>query len=93
MPSSQPGLVFTKGLRLSRVLGLTVGSELRLLFQLSFALNLYSQKVTFVLSFKTTTNKTISASQSRCSLQYSYCQSLVYVNTGYRHLLVFEPFF
>ena len=35
-----------KGLRLSWVLGLTVGSELRLLSQVSFVLNPNSQKVT-----------------------------------------------
>ena len=41
-----PGLVFMKGLRLIQVLGLSVGSDLRLLSQLSFVLNPYSQKVT-----------------------------------------------
>ena len=39
------GLVFMNGLRLCQVLGLTVGSELRLLSQPSFVLNLYSQKL------------------------------------------------
>ena len=42
--SIRPGLVFMKGVR--QVLGLSVGSELRLLSQLGFVLNLYSQKVT-----------------------------------------------
>ena len=41
-----PGPVFTKGLRLSQVLGLNVVLKLRLLSQLSFVLNLYSQKRT-----------------------------------------------
>ena len=40
------GLVFTKGFRLSQVLGLNVVLKLRLLSQLSFVLNPYSQKGT-----------------------------------------------
>ena len=40
------GPVFTKGLRLSQVLGLNVVLRLRLLSQLSFVLNPYSQRVT-----------------------------------------------
>ena len=40
------GLVFTKGLRLSQVLGLNPVLKLRLLFQQSFVVKLYSQKVT-----------------------------------------------
>ena len=38
--------VFTKGLRLSQVLGLNVVLKLRLLSQLSFVLKPYSQRVT-----------------------------------------------
>ena len=41
-----PGPVFTKGLRLSQVLGLNVVLKLRLLSQLSFVLKPYSQRVT-----------------------------------------------
>ena len=41
-----PGPVFTKGLRLSQVLGLNPVLKLRLLSQLSFVLKLYSQRVT-----------------------------------------------
>ena len=41
-----PGPVFTKGLRLSQVLGLNVVLNLRLLSQLSFVLKPYSQRVT-----------------------------------------------
>ena len=41
-----PWLVFTKGQRLSQVLSLTVGFDLRLLSQLGYVLHLYSQKVT-----------------------------------------------
>ena len=41
-----PGLVFTKGLRLSQVLGLNPALKLRLLSQLSFVLKPYSQRVT-----------------------------------------------
>ena len=41
-----PGPVFTKGLRLSQVLDLNVVLKLRLLSQLSFVLNPYSQKAT-----------------------------------------------
>ena len=41
-----PGLVFTKGLRLSQVLGLNPVLKLRLLAQLSFVLKPYSQRVT-----------------------------------------------
>ena len=40
------GLVFTKGLRLSQVLGLNPVLKLRLLSQLSFVLKSYSQRVT-----------------------------------------------
>ena len=40
------GLVFTKGLTLSQVLGLNVVLKLRLLSQLSFVLKPYSQRVT-----------------------------------------------
>ena len=40
------GLVFTKGLRLSQVLGLNPVLKLRLLSQLSFVLKPYSQRVT-----------------------------------------------
>ena len=40
------GLVFTKGLRLSLVLGLNPVLKLRLLSQLSFVLKPYSQRVT-----------------------------------------------
>ena len=42
----QPGPVFTKGLRLNQVLGLNVVLKLRLLSQLNFVLNPYSQKGT-----------------------------------------------
>ena len=42
---SNPGTVFTKGLRLSQVLGLNVVLKLRLLSQLSFVLKQYSQWV------------------------------------------------
>ena len=45
--NSISGPVFTKGLRLSQVLGLNVVLKLRLLSQLSFVLNPYSQKGTF----------------------------------------------
>ena len=41
-----PGPVFTKGLRLSQVLVLNVVFKLRVLSQLSFVLNAYSQKGT-----------------------------------------------
>ena len=41
-----PGLVFTKGLRVSQVIGLNVVLKLRLLSQLSFVLKPYSQRVT-----------------------------------------------
>ena len=41
-----PEPVFKKGLRLSQVVGLNVVLKLRLLSQLSFVLNLYSQKGT-----------------------------------------------
>ena len=44
--NTAPGPVFTKGLRLSQVLGLVEFLTLRLLSQLSFVLNPYSQKVT-----------------------------------------------
>ena len=40
------GAVFTKGLRLSQVLGLNLVLKLRLLSQLSFVLKPYSQRVT-----------------------------------------------
>ena len=40
-----PGLVFTKGLRLSQVLGLNPVLKVRILSQLSFVLKSYSQKV------------------------------------------------
>ena len=40
-----PGLVFTKGLRLSQILGLYPVLKLRLLSQLSFVLKPYSQRV------------------------------------------------
>ena len=40
------GPIFTKGLRLSQVLGLNPGLKLRLLSQLNFVLNSYSQRVT-----------------------------------------------
>ena len=42
----QPGLLFTKGLRLSQVLGLNPVLKLRLLSQLSYVLKPYSQRVT-----------------------------------------------
>ena len=41
-----PGPVFTKGLRLSQVLGLNPVLKLRLLSHLSFVLKPYSQRVT-----------------------------------------------
>ena len=43
---SRSGLVFTKGLRLSQVLGLNPVLKLRLLSQLSFVLKPYSQRMT-----------------------------------------------
>ena len=43
---SKSGLVFTKSLRLSQVLGLNLVLKLRLLCQLSFVLKPYSQRVT-----------------------------------------------
>ena len=43
-----PGSVFTKGLRLSQVLGLNVVLKLRLLSRLSFVLKQYSQRVTYL---------------------------------------------
>ena len=46
LEANQPGPVFTKGLRLSQVLGLNVVLKLRLLSQLSFVLKPYSQRVT-----------------------------------------------
>ena len=45
-PGSDPGSVFTKGLRLRQVLGLNPVLKLRLLSQLSFVLKRYSQRVT-----------------------------------------------
>ena len=42
----KPGPIFTKGLRLSQVLGLNPVLKLRLLSQLSFVLKPYSQRVT-----------------------------------------------
>ena len=45
---SVSGLVFTKGLRLSQVLGLNPVLKLRLLSQLSFVLKPYSQRVTWL---------------------------------------------
>ena len=44
--TNSSGPVFTKGLRLSQVLGLNVVLKLRLLSQLSFVLKPYSQRVT-----------------------------------------------
>ena len=43
-----PGPVFTKGLRLSQVLGLNPVLKLRLLSQLSFVLKPYSQRMTYL---------------------------------------------
>ena len=43
---NDPGLVFTKGLRLRQVLGLNVVLRLRILSQLSFVLKPYSERVT-----------------------------------------------
>ena len=45
-PLPRSGPVFTKGLRLSQVLGLNVVLKLRLLSRLSFVLKPYSQRVT-----------------------------------------------
>ena len=44
----KPGPVFTKGLRLSQVLGLNPVLKSRLLSQLSFVLKPYSQRVTYL---------------------------------------------
>ena len=46
LAGTTPGLVFTKGLRLSQVFGLNPVLNLRLLSQLSFVLKPYSQRVT-----------------------------------------------
>ena len=58
----------------SQVLDLTVVLKLRLLSQLSFVINPYSQRVTLagtlVLSFSTPINPMLSASQSKFSIHY-----------------------